>query len=186
MNKKLTAKNIEYFFSTLELFGIFLTLFLAFFFQIILRELPCPLCLLQRVGFFAIAFGFLMNLRFGLRPSHYSMVLIGALFTSFVALRQIALHIVPGSGFYGSVFLGLHLYTWSFIISMIIVVVTALMLGIDRQYQQPLSTNIYFRWLTHFLFAVMAVLIVINIVSVLLECGIAQCPDNPIHYKWSI
>ncbi len=89
----------------LEVYFIILMLVMAFAIQFILHEIPCPLCLLQRLGFLAIAFGFLMNLRFGLRPSHYAIVIISALYTSFVALRQIALHVVPGTGSYGSAIL---------------------------------------------------------------------------------
>lgn len=171
--------------STLELVGIFLALFMAFAFQILLHELPCPLCLLQRLGFLGIAFGLLLNLRFGLRPSHYSIVIISALFTSFVALRQIALHIVPGTGAYGSAIFGLHLYTWSFIVAMLIVVVTTVVLGVERQYKATsASKKISSPWLTHGLFSVITLLIIANIVSVLLQCGLVQCPDNPVHYFW--
>ena len=50
--------------------GISVVLLMTFYFQLSLHELPCPYCLLQRVGMFFMAFGFLMNLRFGFRPSH--------------------------------------------------------------------------------------------------------------------
>src|SRR5258708_5735838 len=122
-----------------ELTIVVIILLTAFVFQFNLRELPCPLCLLQRVGFLCIAFGFLLNLRFGFRPSHYSIVLISGLFTSFVALRQIALHVIPGSGAYGSGIFGLHLYTWSFVAAMAITIATTLLLGIDRQYKTRVS-----------------------------------------------
>lgn len=176
-----TTENV---FNIIELMGIVVMLLLAFVFQVVLNELPCPLCLLQRVGFLGVALGFLLNLRFGLRPSHYAIVLISALYTSFVALRQVALHVVPGTGVYGNAVFGLHLYTWCFVISMLVVVVTTFMLAVDRQYQRPHPANIRWRYLTHFLFIIVALLIVINITSVLFECGIQQCPDDPIHYKW--
>jgi disulfide bond formation protein DsbB len=180
MPKHLDIKKIERVFLTLQLSGIFLLLFLAFFFQIILHELPCPLCILQRIGFIATAVGFLMNLRFGLRPSHYAMALCSALFTSFVALRQIALHVIPGSGAYGSPFFGLHLYTWSFIVAMMIVIVTTVMMGIDSQYENTNSSNGNSRgWMMHIFFGIASLLIVANIISILLECGISECPDIP-------
>ncbi len=164
-----------------ELAGIFLMLILAFSFQLLLHELPCPLCLLQRVGFLCVALGFLMNLRFGPRPSHYAIALLSALFTSFVALRQIALHVVPGTGSYGSAILGLHLYTWSYIICMVIIISTTIVLGMDRQYrleENPVRPS----WVVQFLFVVMTLLIISNFVSVLMECGFGACPDNPIQY----
>lgn len=182
MTKTAFIKQIQQDFNAFELLGIMLMLFLAFAFQIVLNELPCPLCLLQRLGFLGVAFGFLLNLRFGLKPSHYAIALISALFTSFVALRQIALHVVPGTGVYGDAIFGLHLYTWSFIVSMLIVIVTILMLGCDQQYQVTASDRMYSSRITRLLFGATVLLIIANIISVLLECGLAVCPDNPVHY----
>jgi disulfide bond formation protein DsbB len=170
-------KKRIFFLNILEILGIYLILIFALGFQIILQDLPCPLCLLQRIGFFGIALGLLMNLRFGLHPSHYSIALVSALFTSFVALRHIALHIVPGSGTYGQSFLGLHLYTWSFIAAVIILLYTSIILGIDRQYQNSLSGHIRSHWSTYILLAFTALLFVINIVSLLIQCGIGVCPE---------
>ncbi len=78
-----------------EIVGVCLILVVALGFQIFLHDLPCPLCMLQRIGFFGVTLGLLMNLRLGLHPSHYALSLLSALFTGFVALRQIALHVVP-------------------------------------------------------------------------------------------
>ncbi len=164
--------------NALEILGIQFILIFALGFQIFLHDLPCPLCLLQRIGFFGIALGLLMNLRFGLHPSHYSISLISALFTSFVALRQIALHVVPGTGFYGLPFLGLHLYTWSFIAAIIVIIFTSMILGIDRQYQNDVSERMRTHWSTHVLLGITAILIVINIVSLLIQCGFGECPST--------
>lgn len=182
MTNNSIVKIIERMLNALEISGIILVLFMAFAFQIILHELPCPLCLLQRFGFLGVAFGFLLNLRFGLRPSHYAIALASAIFTSFVALRQVALHVVPGTGVYGDAILGLHLYSWSLIISMIIVVATTLMLGVDRQYQSPPSTSVSMSWITSILFGIVLFIVLANVFSVAFECGLAQCPDNPTHY----
>lgn len=180
MTRIYLVKTIEKIFNMLELSGIAIMLILAFAFQIIFHELPCPLCLLQRLGFLGVALGFLMNLRFGLRPSHYAISLFSALFTSFVALRQIALHVVPGTGTYGDAILGLHLYTWSFIISMAIVLSTTIMMGFDRQYQTNINNNKHFKRLTDVFFAVIVLLLVANITSVFMVCGFSECPENPI------
>lgn len=182
----LTNKNIIFMDLLANLFEMLIVIFillLAMAFQVIYYELPCPLCLLQRIGFMSIAFGFLLNLRFGLRPSHYAIVILSGLFTSFVALRQIALHIIPGTGHYGSAVFGLHLYTWSFIISMGIVIVTTVLLGIDRQYQPSNPKNIRWPYLTHLLFLLVTMVILANVVSAILECGFGECPDNPVKYQ---
>ncbi|MHB1948467.1 MAG: disulfide bond formation protein B [Gammaproteobacteria bacterium] len=182
MLKHFGVTKTERLLNIIELCGIILMLFMAFAFEVIYRELPCPLCLLQRVGFLCVALGFLMNLRFGLRPSHYSIVIISALFTSVVALRQIFLHIVPGTGAYGSPVFGYHLYTWSFIFSMLIVVVTTIMLGIDRQYQS--AKRIPLLKSTQALFAIVLFLVLMNLLSVFMECGFRECPDNPTHFVY--
>lgn len=181
----LSDKNIiifEKFIIGCEFIGISVMLFLAFYFQLYLKELPCPLCILQRIGFLCVALGFLMNLRFGFKPSHYAFILFSALATSFIALRQIALHVIPGTGFYGNAIFGYHLYTWSFMTSMGVAIFTILMLGIDRQYRHQASPT--FTWLTKLFFMIILVLCVSNLFSLMMECGFSTCPDNPSSYRW--
>ena len=179
---KCFLNNVEKIATFFELLAVIIILLFAFAFQFYLHELPCPLCLLQRAGFLFMAFGFLLNFRFGFRPSHYSIVLISGFFTCFVALRQIALHVIPGTGSYGSAIFGLHLYTWSFIGAIFIVIITTLLLGIDRQYQ-PINTYTRPRAVGHALFLLVTIVIIANIVSVIFECGFKTCPDNPIRYE---
>jgi disulfide bond formation protein DsbB len=172
--------KLDIFCNIIELSGIVAILLLAFVFQIIYHELPCPLCLYQRLGFFGIAIGFLLNLRFGFRPSHYAVVILSALYTSFVALRQIALHVVPGTGAYGNPIFGFHLYTWSFIIAMLVLTSTTCMLSVDRQYTKR-KTKLGL--VGNSLFAITALLLSLNIVSIYFECGFTMCPENPVKYN---
>lgn len=166
-----------------EIVAIVGILLIALFLEIVFHELPCPLCLLQRVGFYFMLFGFLLNMRFGFRPSHYSIVILGGLYTIFVAMRQIALHIIPGTGAYGNPILGFHLYTWVFIITMTITVITTLLFGIDRQYHGILR-NKNSAILMHILFALVVLSLLFNIISVIFECGFAICPDNPTQWTY--
>lgn len=166
-----------------ELCAIIGILAIALLLQFYFHELPCPLCLLQRVGFFMITVGFLLNLKFGYRPFHYTIVLLSALFTAFVALRQIALHVIPGTGAYGAPILGLHLYTWSFIVSMAIIILTAVILGSGKQYDIRQYQSRAWRLITHLLFAFVGLILVANIVAVVFECGFHICPDNPAQYE---
>lgn len=175
-------KRVEYILNMFAVLGICIVLGLGFVFQFFFHELPCPLCLLQRVGFTLMAMGFLFNLYFGLQPSHYAMVLLSAVFTGFVALRQIALHVIPGTGSYGSEIFGLHMYTWSFIFSVIAVVITALMLGVNRQYEAPQVINTKYKQYVHIIFAVFFLITLANAVSTWAECGWHECPDNPVNY----
>lgn len=83
------------------LLGICVALVVAFYYQLVRHELPCPICLLQRAGLIIAGFGFLFNLCFGLRGIHYGMVIIGSILTGVMASRQICLHIMPGDTGYG-------------------------------------------------------------------------------------
>ena len=56
--------------NALGLYAVALVLVIAFASQLLLNELPCPLCLLQRIQFAMLAVGPIPNLRFGPRPSH--------------------------------------------------------------------------------------------------------------------
>ena len=166
-----------------EFLAIVFILLIALAIQIFLKELPCPLCLLQRIGFIGIAYGLLLNFRFGFRPSHYAIALLSGIFTSLVALRQIILHVVPGTGAYGSSFLGLHLYTWSFIISILIVIGTILLLAIDRQYFVHRQMTLAKKRMMHILFGMIILIVFSNIITVAMECGLGACPENPTHYR---
>jgi disulfide bond formation protein DsbB len=185
INQDVAIKKIDRLCNIFELTGVIAILLVAFIFQILYRELPCPLCLYQRLGFFGIAIGYLLNLRFGFKPSHYAVVILSALYTSFVALRQIALHVVPGTGSYGDPIFGLHLYTWSFIIAMLILASTTLLLSVDRQYTPVHFGNGKFKATVTILFAVTVLLLGLNVATVYLECGFKTCPDNPTEYHLS-
>ena len=43
----------------------------AFIDQLYFGELPCPLCLMQRMGFVIIGFALVLNIRFGAHSAHY-------------------------------------------------------------------------------------------------------------------
>ncbi|MGE8177301.1 MULTISPECIES: disulfide bond formation protein B [Pseudomonas] len=51
----------------LGLLGVSLSLVIAFYYQLFWHELPCPVCVLQRLSMIIIGSGFLMNVRFGVR-----------------------------------------------------------------------------------------------------------------------
>jgi disulfide bond formation protein DsbB len=107
---------------------IALVLLAAFALQFGEGELPCPLCNLQRLAFVLCGFGLLLNLRFGSQPMHYGLVLLGALYGLAASGRQVLMHIVPGTGSYGAPMLGLHYYTWSFALFLLVILGAALLL----------------------------------------------------------
>ena len=168
---------------TLALFALSGILLVAFYYQLARSELPCPLCALQRVGFIVAGAGLILNLRVGYSPAHYGLVLLTAVAAGAASLRQIALHIVPGTGHYGSALFGLHFYTWAFVGYGALVAYVGVMLLLEAR--APLRDRVPHagrsQWLACWLFVALAAA---NVVSFLLECGFGPCPDNPVGYLW--
>ena len=166
--------------NTLGLFAVTLVLVAALILQLTLGELPCPLCLLQRVGFIAVGFGLLLNVRFGPAPLHYGLVILGALYGAAAAGRQVLLHIVPGSGAYGSPLFGIHLYTWSLVLFLVVVAGVALLLMMEGQFERVRAWAAT-GWQRVVMGLYLAVTVLVGI-SAFAECGPGECPDNPTSY----
>ncbi len=165
--------------SALGLAGVIAVLVTAYADQFATHDLPCPLCLLQRVALAGVAYGLLLNLRFGPHPQAYGIMLLAALFGMGVAGRQVLLHIVPGSGAYGAPLLGLHLYTWSFILFGLVILGTAVLLLIPRPEApvRPLPQG-----LKQALAWTVIGLTALNAITTFLQCGPIECPDDPVSY----
>ena len=121
--------------NALSLYAVALVLAAAFAAQLLLRELPSPLCLLQRIQFAVLAIGPIMNVRFGPRPSHYALSLLAAAAGAAFSTRQILLHIMPGDAGYGTALFGYHYYTLALIGFAAAIVLLALILLFDRQFE---------------------------------------------------
>ena len=170
--------------NALGLYAIALVLAAAFAAQLWLDELPCPLCLLQRIAFALLAVGPILNVRYGARPSHYAVSLLTAIAGATFAMRQILLHIMPGDPGYGSPLLGYHYYTWAFIGFAAAIVLIAVVLLFDRQFEDgtkaaPAEFGGFARTAVWLLIALTA----LNVITTLLECGFDACPDDPVTYK---
>jgi disulfide bond formation protein DsbB len=165
------------------LYALALVLAAAFAAQLLLHELPCPLCLLQRLQFTMLAIGPILNVRWGPRPSHYALSLLAAAIGVAFSTRQVLLHIMPGDAGYGTALLGYHYYTLALIGFAAAIVLLAAMLLFDRQFEPdgttPPVANAFARaavWLVIGLTA-------LNVVSTLLECGFGACAENPVVYE---
>ena len=168
--------------NALGLYAVALVLVIAFAAQLLLGELPCPLCLLQRIQFAMLAVGPILNVRFGLRPSHYAVSLLAAIAGAAFAARQILLHIMPGDPGYGSALLGYHYYSWAFIGFAIAIIALAATLLFDEQFRddgKPQPVDAF----AHAAVWLVIALTALNVVSTLLECGFGACPDNPLAYE---
>ena len=167
--------------NVIALYAIAGVLAAAFAMQFALGELPCPLCLLQRALFCALAAGPILNLRYGPRASHYALSILAALIGASISVRQVLLHILPGDPGYGSAVLGYHYYTWAFIIFVAAIALACLMLLFDRQFEGdetpfPSIASTFAVWL-------MIGLVAANVISTLAICGFKECPDNPVRYE---
>jgi disulfide bond formation protein DsbB len=168
--------------NALGLYAIALVLIAAFAAQFILHELPCPLCLLQRILFAALAIGPILNVRFGPRASHYALSLFAAVAGAVASTRQVLLHIMPGDAGYGSALLGYHYYTWAFIGFAVAVVALAAMLLFDAQFKEDDKAQPVGGFVRAAVWLVLA-LTALNVISTLLECGFGACPDSPVTYE---
>ena len=170
--------------NAIDVLGLAFLLLVAFILQIGLKELPCPLCLLQRLGVLAIAFGFLLNVQFKIRPAHYTLSLLSAMLTAAVSARQIFLHVEPGDPGYGLPIFGLHLYTWMFLLCVAVIIYISIIFSIVPQYKydKPLKSK-GTQLLTHITFALIFLLAIFNGISTYLECGTKACPDFPVKYE---
>jgi disulfide bond formation protein DsbB len=170
--------------NALSLYAVALVLAAAFAAQLLLHELPCPLCLLQRIQFALLAIGPILNVRFGPRPSHYALSLLAAIAGAAFSTRQILLHIMPGDAGYGTALLGYHYYSLALIGFAAAIVLIAAVLLFDRQFEPDDTTQPFVPGA----FAIAAVWLVIglaglNVVSTLLECGFGACAEDPIVYE---
>src|ERR1700676_1688622 len=169
--------------NALSLYAVALVLTAAFATQLALHELPCPLCLLQRILFATLAIGPILNIRFGPRPSHYATSLLAATAAAVVSSRQVLLHIMPGDAGYGSALMGYHYYTWALIGFIAAIVLLASILLFDRQFDdttpQPISGSAFAQGAVWLVIGLTA----LNVASTLLECGFGACADNPIVYE---
>jgi disulfide bond formation protein DsbB len=168
--------------NAIGLLAIGTVLALAFIDQLWFRDLPCPLCILQRAGFFAAGLGIALNLVFGPKPSHYGVAIIGAVAGGAISMRQILLHIVPGTGSYGNAVFGLHLYAWAFIAFAVTVVGCAIMLLDDRQFARAEPMSVRLKALPLSALLLFLVLAIANVFSTVALCGAGLCPANPQDY----
>ncbi|WP_432240158.1 disulfide bond formation protein B [Herbaspirillum robiniae] len=168
--------------NVLGLLAICASLGIAFYYQLALKELPCPLCLLQRAGMILMGIGLMMNVRFGVKAAHYGVALAGALATGVIALRQVFLHITPGDAGYGSTFMGLHFYTLTALSSLAAVAGIALLLML-KSWEAP-ARDPAWKSAGGKLACILFILLVAgNLVSTVLECGGGACEDDPTFYQ---
>ena len=142
-------------------------------------ELPCPLCLLQRVAMLGVCFGLMQNFRNGFSDRNLGYSLLFSVFLLIVAARQTLLDIYPRPGheYVGSAVLGLHMPVWSILIAVALISAFALrlcVLGTEDGSRPPDRKSSLGRLATALSLYVIAIAM-INFGSVVVQCGLSQC-----------
>lgn len=182
---RLTSENniiqLNYIYSLLILATMAFILTTAMYMQLVHSEYPCPLCLLQRVAYFGVCFGVILNLRNGYSMRYEGLTLISIILLLIISTRQTLLDIYPRPGheYIGSAFLGLHMPVWSIVFSILLMLAYAMrfcILGFGDYLREPLLKS---HPKTAFLANILAWFIIalcsLNVLSIFLQCGFSSC-----------
>ncbi len=141
-------------------------------------EVPCPLCLLQRIAMFGICFALMLQDRQGDRVRCIGLGIVSALFLLVVSARQTLLDIcpLPGRSYVGTAVLGLHMPVWSVIVALAVIAVFSLQLAMlgDGGPREGAPSPLLARIAASAGLYVIA-LCAINLVSAILQCGLGAC-----------
>jgi disulfide bond formation protein DsbB len=149
--------------------------------QYVKGELPCPLCLLQRVAMFGVCFGIIENFRRGFSYQNTGYSLLFTVFLLVVAVRQTLLDIYPrpGHDYIGSAVLGLHMPVWSIIIALCLLTAYAAklaVLGGDEYLEEiPASRFPLISRTGNVVSLYVIAICAVNFASVVLQCGLEEC-----------
>ncbi|MSW97967.1 MAG: disulfide bond formation protein B, partial [Actinobacteria bacterium] len=155
-------------------------------------ELPCPLCITQRMGMMLSSLGALFivshSLKKTLTPSGFmtglGMAILGALLGSAMSTRQILLHILPGDPGFGTAILGLHLYTWALVSFVVVMGFAGVLLTFGTEFLPIAPVSRWARGLVWAIIVIFVATIAINMVVVFFEEGFNWfLPDNPTSYQ---
>lgn len=164
---------------SIAIVGITIILITAFGYQLVDNELPCALCVMQRMGLYGISLGLVINLVIGRNQTNYIMIIISGVINSWISLLQVILHIVPNTGGFGSSVLGLHMYTWNFIFSMIFIVYGCLCGFLNGSEYQP---RVKISLVPKTLIGILFLTLIANAISAFIECGPHLCSSDPQSY----
>jgi disulfide bond formation protein DsbB len=139
-------------------------------------EIPCPLCLLQRVAMFGVCFAIILHFRHGYSARHEGFSMLFALLLLIVSVRQTLLDIYPRPGHNYTAVLGLHMPVWSVIIAVAILLAFAMKLAVlgGERLQDPRPSPAFARMARLLSIYVIAICL-INFVSVIVQCGPGAC-----------
>lgn len=147
----------------------------AYSYQFIKMEMPCPLCMLQRLAIMGVAMGPVLNLLFGMKMEHYGMSIFSCIFGSFVSLRQISLHVCPQFPTFGEPVLGFDLYAWCLFVfasSLAAIAFLLMLFGFNDNQPNTIKKTNRFEKAS---IGLLCLIVVANVITTLIECGIGAC-----------
>lgn len=153
----------------------------AMFLQYAEGELPCPLCLLQRVAMFGVCFGIMLDFRNGFSYQNAGYSMLFALLLLIVSARQSLLDIYPRPGheYIGSAIFGIHMPVWSILIALALLTAYAVKLAVlgGDEYLRDTDVKSFptLKKIADGASVYVVALCLINLVSVALQCGLGQC-----------
>ena len=184
-DKPMTAQRLlallNYTYLLLVMFVIAGILTAAMTLQYVNGELPCPLCLLERVAMLGVCFGIMLNFRRGFSYQNTGFSLLFAILLLVVSVRQSLLDIYPRPGheYIGSAIFGIHMPVWSIIIALALLIAYAIKLAIlgDDEYLRKADISEFpaIRRIADILSIYVIAICLINLVSVVLQCGFGEC-----------
>lgn len=164
----------------------------AYGYQFWYRELPCTLCLLQRVAMMAVALGAAMNVMLGPDPRHYGVCLVSAVFGMAISIRQSLLHINPyfdtatakptlsatTNPPFGQAVMGLDLYVWGVVIFGMVILSVGIILLFRGQFRAVRNEPAWLARLANVGVGILFAVAALEALTTFLECGLGDCPND--------
>jgi disulfide bond formation protein DsbB len=164
----------------------------AYVYQFYYRELPCTLCLLQRVAMIAVAIGAAMNVMLGPDPRHYAVCLVSAVFGGIVSIRQTFLHINPYFDVkaaqptlsaatnppFGEAVFGLHLYVWGAVLFGTVILAVGIVQLFRDQFKTVVQEPDWLARLAGIGVGLLFVMAALQTLTTFMGCGFGDCPND--------
>ena len=153
-------------------------------------ELPCPLCVLQRMAMLLCALGpafIIFRARGGEVDASdfamgYGMSVLAGVAGAGIAARQVLLHVLPSDPGYGEPVFGLHLYTWSLVVFTTVLVMSGFNL-LFAHALRPMGVRL--GTVSLMVIVLLAAVVLANAITVFLEEGLHwTLPDDPQRYQF--
>lgn len=146
--------------------------------QLALGEIPCPLCLLERVALFGCCFGLIRQLRAEASERGSGISLVFALLLLVISVRQTLLDLFPrpGHAYIGQAVFGIHMPVWSVVIAVALLLGFAIrfaLFGAPRGAADAGGAPMHRCARGLELYVVL--LCALNFVAVVLQCGLGEC-----------